>query len=118
MDEKTLLKISLICSVIGIFIIFIFADKLEPSLVKISDISKSFADQDVKVRGTVVSSRVTSSVLMLDIKDETGTIKVVAFNKEDFNTGNGQPVEVLGKVTEYKGVLGWGVLDSDLLYSD
>lgn len=105
MDEKTLLKAALVCSIVGIFIIFIFADKLEPSLVNISDVSESFIDQDVKIRGTIVSSRITSSVLMFDIKDETGAIKVVAFDKEDFESGESQIVEVLGKVTEYKGVL-------------
>lgn len=105
MDEKTLLKIALTCSIVGIFIVFIFADKLEPSLVNISDVSESFIDQDVKIRGTIVSSRITPSVLMFDVKDETGTIKVVAFDKEDFESGEGQLVEVLGNVKEYKGVL-------------
>ncbi len=105
MDEKTLLKVALVCSIVGVFIIFIFANRLEPSLVNISGISKSFAEQDVKVRGTVVSSKITSSVLMFDLQDETGKIKVVAFDKDDFKAGNDQRIEVLGRVKEYKGVL-------------
>lgn len=105
MEEKTLLKIALACSIVGIFIIFIFADKLEPSLVNISGISQSFIDKNVKIRGTVSSFRITSSVLMLDMRDETGTIKVVAFDKEDFEADKGQAVEVIGKVKEYQGVL-------------
>lgn len=105
MDEKTLLKIALICSIVGVFIIFIFADRLEPSLISISSISHSLVDKDVKIRGTISSFKMTPSVLMLDIKDETGVIKVVAFDKEDFKADEGQLVEVLGRVKEYKGVL-------------
>lgn len=105
MEEKTLLKIALICSIVGVFIIFIFAGKLEPSLINISSISQSFIDKDVKIRGTVSSFRITSSVLMLDVRDETGVIKVVAFDKEDFEADKDQAVEVIGKVKEYQGVL-------------
>lgn len=105
MEEKTLLKIALICSIVGVFIIFIFADRLEPSLVSISGISQSFVDKDVKIQGTVSSFRVTSSVLMLDVRDETGSIKVVAFDKEDFKADKNQAVEIIGKVKEYNNVL-------------
>jgi len=85
--------------------IFIFADKLEPSLINISGISQSFVDKNVKIHGTVSSFRITSSVLMLDVRDETGTIKVVAFDKEDFEADKDQAVEVIGKVKEYQGAL-------------
>lgn len=105
MEEKTLLKIALICSIVGVFIIFIFADRLEPSLINISGISQSLIDKDVKIRGTVNSFRITSSVLMLDVRDETGTIKVVAFDKEDFEADKSQVIEVTGTVKEYQGVL-------------
>ena len=105
MEEKTLLKIALVCSIVGVFIIFIFADRLEPSLVNISSISQSLIDKDVKIRGTVSSFRITSSVLMLDVRDETGSIKVVAFDKEDFEADKGQAVEIMGKVKGYQGSL-------------
>jgi len=105
MEEKTLLKIALICSIVGIFIIFIFANKLEPSLTSISSISNSLVDKDVKIQGTVSSFKITSSVLMLDLHDDTGTIKVVAFDKEDFEASKDQEVEVIGKVKEYNSIL-------------
>lgn len=105
MEEKTLLKIALICSIIGILIIFIFADRLEPSLINISDISKSFIDQEVKIQGVIISSRVTSSTVMLDVKDDTGIIKIILFDDESFDADKGQIVKVLGSVKEYNGVL-------------
>ncbi len=105
MEEKTLLKIALVCSIVGVFIIFIFADRLEPSLINISGISQSLIDKDVKIQGVVSSFRITSSVLMLDVRDETGTIKVVAFDKEDFEADKSQVIEVIGTVKKYNGVL-------------
>lgn len=105
MEEKTLLKIALVCSIFGILIVFIFADKLEPPLVNISDISKSYIDRDVKIHGNIISSKVTSSVIILDVKDDTGIIKVVAFDKEEFEADKNQEAEIFGSVKDYNGVL-------------
>ena len=103
MHENNLLKVALICSIIGIFIIFIFADKLEPSLINISDISYSFIDKGVKVKGYIKSVRQAESVAILDIQDDTGSIKAVVFNEDNFELKKGESVEVLGKVIEFKG---------------
>lgn len=104
MNEKNLLKVALTCSIIGVFIIFIFADRLEPSLMGIAEVSESLLDQSVKIQGEIVSVRVTSSVSMFDVKDGSGSIKVVAFD-EGSGFSKGQLVEVLGVVKEYKGIL-------------
>lgn len=105
MKEKTLLKIALICSIVGIFIVLVFADRLEPPLVKVSDISDSLLENDVKISGEIVSIKISPSVTILDVKDSSGSIKVVAFDSSDLNLGKGGFVEVTGKVTEYKGSL-------------
>ncbi len=105
MNEKNLLKVALICSIIGIFIIFIFADRLEPSLMNISDISDSMIDQSVKIQGEIVSVKSTPSVLIFDVKDDSGSIKIIAFDDEDSEFSNGQLIEVLGDVKDYKGML-------------
>ena len=105
MDEKNLLKVALICGLIGIFIILILSNNLEPSSTKISDISSSFVDQTVKIQGELSSIKITSSVVMLDIKDDTGVIKVVSFDQDILDLNKGETVEIIGDVTEYKGVL-------------
>ena len=105
MDEKNLLKVALICSIIGIFIIFILSDKLEPSLIRIADVSEDIIEQSVKIQGKIVSLRNTPSVLIFDVKDDSGSIKVVAFNDGNSQLNNGQRVKILGDVTEYKGML-------------
>lgn len=103
MNEKNLLKVALICSIIGIFIIFIFADRLEPSLISISEVSESLVDQSVKIQGKVVSVRNTPTVSIFDVKDDSGSIKVIIFENSAFSKG--QAVEILGAVKEYKGSL-------------
>lgn len=105
MDEKNLLKVALICSIIGIFIIFIFADNLEPSLINISEISSSLIDQSVTVQGKIVSIKSSPSILIFDVKDDTGSIKVVAFDEKNSDLNKDQLVEILGIVKEYKGFL-------------
>lgn len=105
MDEKNLLKVALICSIIGIFIIFVFANRLEPSLINISEISSSLVDQSVKVQGKIVSIKNSPSVLIFDVKDDTGSVKVVVFDKKNLDLNKNQLVEVLGVVKEYKGSL-------------
>ena len=103
MHENNLLKVALMCSIVGIFVIFIFADRLEPSLISISDVSDSFIDQSVKIRGKIDSIKDGSSILILNVKDDTGSIKVVMFDGEGFELKKGEMVEVLGEVKEYRG---------------
>ena len=94
-----------ICSVICIFIVFIFADRLEPPMIDISNISSSFIDKSVKVQGKIIAIKKTPSVLILDIQDDTGSIKVIGFNDEESELNKGQLVEIFGNVMEYKGLL-------------
>ncbi|MDP2908817.1 MAG: OB-fold nucleic acid binding domain-containing protein [Nanoarchaeota archaeon] len=105
MEEKTLLKIALICSIVGIFIVLIFADRLEPPLVKVSDISSSLVEKDVRISGEIVSVRSASSATIFDVKEDGSVVKVVAFDNKGVILGKGSLVEVTGKVTEYKGSL-------------
>jgi len=105
MDEKNLLKVALGCSIIGILIIFIFADKLEPSVIKISDISDSMIEKSVKIQGEITSIRNNPEVLILDIKDDSGSIKVIGFSDGNVKLSKGNFVEVFGDVTDYKGLL-------------
>lgn len=104
MNENSLLKIALICSIVGVFIVLVFAEKLEPPLVRIIEISEDFMDQDVMIQGEVVSVKITPSTSIFDVKDESGSVKVVTFDK-GYDIGKGQAVEVTGTVKEYKGVL-------------
>ena len=105
MDEKNLLKVALICSIIGIIITFVFADKLEPAIMKISDVSSSLIEKNVKVQGTITSIKDSSGVLILDISDDSGSVKVVGFDSKGVILDKGDMIEVSGQVTEYKGSL-------------
>ncbi|MBM3200560.1 hypothetical protein FJZ53_06485 [Candidatus Woesearchaeota archaeon] len=105
MDDKTLLKISVICSLIGILIIFIFAEKLEPPTVAISDVNEGLVEKDVKLRGEIYSIRNLKQGVSFRLKDETGFIDVIIFNDESFDVNKGESVEVQGVVKTYNGGL-------------
>jgi len=102
MKESTLLKIALIGALVGIFIILFISEKIDLSESNIANITKSNLDQKVKIRGLVTKSYETPGLLILSIKDNTGTISVVVFKEENLTIDKNHVVEIYGTVTEYK----------------
>ncbi|MAG78686.1 hypothetical protein CL616_04965 [archaeon] len=101
MEEKTLLRIALITSFLGIFSLFFLCEFMEMDLTKISEIDELLLDKKVKVEGEVSNVKETSSMLLFDIKDESGKIKVVVFSDKKIDLD--EFVSVEGKVMEYEG---------------
>lgn len=105
MQDKTLLKISIFTSIIGIVALYFI---MQPSEIKIGDVNRDYIGKTVKVLGEV-SSRYESKDghVFLNIVDSSGKIKVVIFknSKVENNLEIGQNIEVSGKVEEYKGQL-------------
>lgn len=105
MKEKTLLKIALTCSIIGIVFLFVIFNNID---VKHSDISKIQDEEDigniVKIYGKVIRASDTGKVLFLEIgQEKIERIDVVVFKEEDINISEGEHVEIIGEVEEYKG---------------
>lgn len=105
MKEKNLLKIALVTSLIGIFIILIVTEKADLFGYSIAKIDKSFVDRDVRIEGEIVKIKETPGLLILDVRDETGSIKVVAFKEEKIELKKGNKIEIEGKVREYRNEL-------------
>ncbi len=105
MKESTLFKIALFFSLIGIFLIVVIAENLEIKLYKISSITNSNLDEKVKIIGVVDSIKETPGLIILDVKDETGKIKVVLFKEEKIEINKYDNVEVIGKIVKYKNIL-------------
>ncbi len=101
MKEKTLLKMALICSIVGIFALFLFAEKLEPKLIQISEISYLSIDKNIKIQGEIIKFKKTKSTNILQIKDQSGSINVILFENLN-NLEKGKTIEIIGKVSEYK----------------
>ncbi len=104
--------IALACSLIGLAGVVVASQLIQVKQVNIIDIDDSMEGEYVKVAGTVVNLRETEKAVFLDVKDETGTIAIVAFND---NTGfvstailppnlmKGDVVSIEGKVSMYQG---------------
>jgi len=103
MKEKTLLKIALICSITGLFILYILSENISIEEKTIDKIDKSNFGEYVKVKGTVDKVINTENVVIIDVV-QPQKISVVLF-KEDTNISinEGSEVEVIGKVEDYNG---------------
>jgi DNA/RNA endonuclease YhcR with UshA esterase domain len=101
-DMKNSLKISLVISILGIFLLLILSNILPPPKLTIEKIDDSFLNKKVQVNGTIfnIKNYKDSNFCVVSIKDQTGKIDVTASKILDLK--NNQAIEVTGKVTEYK----------------
>ncbi len=105
MQEKTLLKISLITSLVGILILLIILDKIDISDSNINQVNKTFLDKQVKIKGEITRITETPGLYIINIKDNTGSMDIIIFKEEKLELEKGNIIEVQGQVTEYQGKL-------------
>ncbi len=105
MHEKTLLKISLATSLIGILILLMIMDKIDVSGSNIAAINKELIDKQVKIKGEITRITETPGLYFLNIKDDTADMDVIIFKEDEIEFEKGSLVEVDGQVTEYHGKL-------------
>ena len=94
-------KIALATSVLGIFLIILLSQNLEPKKIDISDINGKMVGQYVKVSGEVANIKY-SKITSFTIKDPSGDIYAFSYEKLNMTKGD---YEIIGKVNEYHGVL-------------
>ncbi len=105
LDNKTLLIITIICSLIGIFIILLIVENTELSISKIKDITEKHLETKVKISGKITSIKETPGLLILQVKDPTGKIDVIIFKDKKINITKNIQVEIEGKIQKYKSKL-------------
>ena len=105
MHEKTLEKISLIISIIGILIVLIISETYNLKTISISLIDESFIDKSVKVEGYITEVRSAKEIIVFNLKDSSDEIKVIIFDNYDLPLFKGQKISVIGKIQQYKGDL-------------
>jgi RecJ-like exonuclease len=98
---KNFLKLSLICSLIGLFLIIFLANYLEPAIKNISEIDERNLDEVVKVQGEIANILIYDTLTVFTLDDEAGKIDCVFYDNLPFTKG--QRIEVIGKIVEYKG---------------
>lgn len=101
MKEKTLLKISLISSLMGILLLLIISNKLEVNEKIISNIDETDIGSNLRISGVITNVKNIGSVMLIDIA-QLEKMKVVVFNS-NITLNKGDYVEITGKIEEYKG---------------
>lgn len=108
MKDEILLKISLLISIIGIILLFVFAQGLEAEKIEIGEIGKSSIGKYIEVFAIVSSFSESNGNYFLKIGDKTGNITAVLFKNDadNINTARfkkGIQIRIIGKINEYRG---------------
>ncbi len=102
MQEKTILRIAVIVSILGLGFLFIYSSQLD--LAAIEDLDAVGVKENVQLRGKINSVRVTEKATFLELEGEkVVNTDIILFPKENVFIKEGDYVEVFGLVEEYNG---------------
>lgn len=102
MKESIILKIALICSLVGLVVLYFISSKIEIKDYKPPSLSKNIGE-DVRLDGVVTKITDRGSVVFIDVIHQS-PITVVLFSDDDnLKLKNGDNIEVVGEVQEYNG---------------
>ena len=97
-------QISLFVSLVGVLVLLIVCEGIETEEFKIGMLNESFIEEKVKVVGTIEKIFTSENLIVIDLKDETGMVKVVVFS-DYVDVWEGDVVQVEGEVREFNGEL-------------
>jgi len=102
MDENHIKRISFMVTIIGLISLFFYTDGLNLDVAnQIEDIPNQ---EEVKFSGEIIKLNQANRTIFLKIRGErTEIIDVVLFNNEDIYLNEGNFVEIMGNVEEYRG---------------
>ena len=100
MQSSTLLKLSLIISITGIFLLLFLSNIQTPKLTKINDINEFSLNKKIQIQGQITSTINQTNFQIINMQDNTGKISIIV-NKKTSLTKN-QTIRVIGRITEYK----------------
>ena len=103
MQENTLIKVSFITAIVGLFLLIISQNFQTNTPFTISAIDTSLIDKQVTLTGEITKVTKTQEVTIINLKDQTGQIKGVLFSQVNLKTN--QKIELQGIVKEYQGAL-------------
>ena len=104
MKEKTLLKIALICSLVGIVVLFFVSEKISISQVDLDRIDEMDIGTDVKIIGRIERATDVEKVMFLEIgQEKIEKVTVILFKDSDISLKEGDYVEVTGEIDDYNG---------------
>lgn len=102
MQEKTLVRLSLIVTVLGLSFLFVYAQTLD--LKPTADLETIPSSEKVAMKGTVKNVKVTDKAVFFELEGEKIVhTDVILFPDSSMYLREGDHVELTGQVEEYKG---------------
>lgn len=105
MEERILKKLAIICSVAGLILLFFISSQISPPGLEIGEITIDDVGTTISACGLVESLRTSKGHIFFELKDDSGSIKSVMFNKTAEKIGDkikpNEQVCVTGAVDEY-----------------
>ena len=102
MKETLLLKIALICSLVGLVALFFISQRIELKDYKPDLLNKNVGDS-VKLSGKISKVTTGNNVVFIELIQQV-PVSVVIFSDKEFTSLNKDDfVEIEGKVQEYNG---------------
>jgi DNA/RNA endonuclease YhcR with UshA esterase domain len=102
MQERTLLIVALVWSLIGLFILLVLASFSQPPQLNISQLNDKIG-KVVVLNADVASVGYNKDTAFLMLNDSTGEISAVFFGSPKYEIIAGDKVAIKGKVQLYKG---------------
>lgn len=102
MQEKTLVRLSLIITVLGLSFLFVYAQTLDLKLA--SEVETTSTSEKVAMKGTVKNLKVTDKAVFFELEGEKVVhTDVILFPESSIYLREGDHIELTGQVEEYKG---------------
>ena len=102
MQEKTLYRISLVMVLMGLAILFLYAEEL--NLKGIESVETVQPSEPIKLYGTITRLQAQNKTLFLELEgSKVEKSQVIVFGEQDLFLEEGDYVEVSGIVEEYEG---------------
>ena len=102
MQEKTLIRLSLIITVLGLSFLFVYGQSLD--LETAADLETSTTSEKVAMKGTVKNLKVTDKAVFFELEGEKiVSSDIILFPDSSIYLREGDHVELTGQVEEYKG---------------
>ncbi len=102
MKENTLLKIALICSLVGMVALYFISAKIDLKDYKPPVTDKNIGD-DISLKGAVTKITDRGNVVFVEISHQSPVNVVMFAGEGTLQLKRGDNVEVIGKVQQYNG---------------
>ena len=101
MQERKMLKVSVVMTVIGLIFLYFYAQEVD--LKEVQKVDEGMVDETIKLFGQIKKINIAEKATFIELTnvEKIGDTKVVLFSEEELFLKEGDYVEISGKVEEY-----------------